>query len=741
LISATSFATLAQVQAYAKTHSEYIKPDNNDWLHPRFDSFHREITPHFFQRAWMRLGFASREWDSASFQKLLQSVLDQYKKSGFKGSFAQRFNPSQGDTFIMWGDLNGAFHSLVRDLTFLQKEGIIDNNLKIKPGYYFIFNGNLIEGSPYILETLTLVFQLIQNNPNQLFYIRGYNEARERWQNFELINELKIRLGINTKRYNTIIKAFEEFFPLLSHAFYITQEKENVIDVVVIHNDVQYFKTFELQRIIALSNVQGKHGFFYYDKEEGGESKKINIRAFITGEDRSVNYNATTGLIRAGDIEGAIHWVIFSSPTERSQTLYKFYYDAFVHLSVTNGMNQWVLALFNQKVPELKGFAQSQTYNLVSGQPEKDRKEQTKKIPLTLGATMDLSKSLSTIGRPLRQGLELAFAQAARQSGVGAFMPHLVVYDDEYTPTITRQMLKKLKKQNIDILLNAMGSPTNQVYLPAIGKREMLNLFPYTGAPIFREPQLDYMAHYRVGYIDEGRALAEYALDELGMQKAVIFYQNDAFGKGEMQGAMDLLKERGFKDVVLVPYERNDVQFESQAKTIKTVDPDTIFFFAVTPAARSLIQQMGVQFFYRKNLIGTSVYDESFDRFLHDKGLKFIMVRMVPNPKTSDLEIVKEYRKEAEQANQVPNLVSLEAYINASIFFEILKRIKPPFTKEKFVQELKNIKHYNFKGIELNYNPETHELGKSLWLDIGEPDWIEKKVSRKSNKNEEVKPK
>lgn len=745
LYGRTIFPSLSAARAYANTIPEQVDSvDNNNWTDPDFSSFYKMHKPGLIQRMLQWVGIKKEPWNAASFKIMLEDLVAKREQKGLTGDFIRKYIPSHGDYILIWTDLFGAFHSLVRDLEELKKKNIIDDSFTlIKSNYLLVFNGNVVSHSPYSLETLTLVMQLLEKNQNQVIYIRGVQEERQEWHSYSFARELKMRAATVSKESIPLDTLITRFFMTLPQRLYIPYDKKNVIDAVLITSYQQADSGLKEKRFAGFLDKKGNEKLtsFQLNNEEPS-SKEVKISAMIIGDDRSTSYQQTEGLNLVGTKGAeAMAWGSFSSPTSRSQKLYDFFNDAFIELSINNGIDTWTLTLFAQDTRTMKGFMPMTTYNIVTGQQintslDNALAQKGTQETVTLGATLDLSKSLSTTGKPLKKGLELAFAKAAREGGVGDFIPRLLAYDDEYTPSKTRTLLKNFNKEHIDLFLNSMGSPTNQEYLPYIKEGKILSLFPYTGAPIFRTPDLRYMVHFRIGYVDEGKALAEYALDELNAKKIVIFYQNDAFGKGELEGAMKILEARGFKDVVQVPYERNDVQFDAQAKIIEQVDPDTIFFFAVTPAARSLIRQMGVQFFKGKNLIGTSVYDESFDRFLDEKGLKFLMVRVVPNPKTSNLEIVKEYRKEAEKEHQTPNLVSLEAYINASIFFDVLRRIKPPLTKEKIIAEFAKIKNYNFKGIELNYNPHTHELGKNLWLDAGDEHWIKKEINTEKDISE-----
>ncbi len=721
----TSFATLEEAQAYAKAYPEYVKPSTHDWLTPDFNLFHRKTLPTFFQRILMRFGFATTAWNAREFEKLADEITKAREKIALKGDFAERFTPAIKDQLLVWGDLYGAFHSLVRDLSFLQQQKVIDNNLKIKPNCYFIFNGNVIDGSPYGLETLTLVFQLLKVNPRQVIYTRGYYETDERWQNFELMDEIKIRFGQYTQKYKDISQLLSRFFQTLPLGLYLTQQHQKTIDVVVMSSNKKVAQRFDERTLGGLFTVKENRGYFRYSEEQTKAVKNINLRAFITGEDRSVSYHLTEGLTLLGAIEGAMRWMVFSSPTERNQYLYKFYYDAFAQVTIHQAMKQWTIALFHERVPQLKGFTRASVYNLISGNTLKRKKDAADVKDFFFGSTMDLSKGASPIGKRVEEGLQLAFTQARSEKIVPHIMPRLTTVNDEYTPQKTRNAVEDLIAKGITILLGSQGSASLESYLDLIEDEKVLVLFPLTGAPEFRKPNLSHLIHYRGSYIREGEELIKYALKALRARKIVIFYQDDAFGRGALEGARRALKEAGFTDFLEVPHERNVVNYAKQAAIISDFNPDTILFSTNTLPIRGLIHQMGVQYFAGKNLLGLSVYEDAFERFLKDIGLSFVLTRMVPDPKVSDLPIAKEYRHWADTYNLSYDKVAFEQFINATILFEILKHIQGPITKEKIIDFAENMKNYPLKGLMLNFNPETRELSDTLWIDPGNDDaWI-----------------
>ena len=340
---------------------------------------------------------------------------------------------------------------------------------------------------------------------------------------------------------------------------------------------------------------------------------------------------------------------------------------------------------------------------------------------INLGATIDLSKGTRAFGEQDKNGLEARLKEAQED---GEKVPKLVILDNEYTPEITVKELQQLMKEGIDIFIGSTGTVTLEPYLPLIREKKVLVLFPITGSSIFRKPDLEYIVHFRAPYEAEGKVLTEYALDTIKPRKVVVFYQNDAFGQGLLDGAQKVLRDRNITDWKFISYERNSTDFVSQVQTIKDIDPDTILFFSVSDPAQALIEQYGIPAMRDKKLLGSSILCEiEFMAFQKKNDLHFIYTQVVPNPETSDLQIVQQYRTEMNKLHVPLSPFGLEAYIAMDILLIALHSIQPPYTKEKILDALTSIKDYNYKGLKLNFDPHTRSLANILWIDSGTPNW------------------
>ena len=134
---------------------------------------------------------------------------------------------------------------------------------------------------------------------------------------------------------------------------------------------------------------------------------------------------------------------------------------------------------------------------------------------------------------------------------------------------------------------------------------------------------------------------------------------------------------------------------------------------------------MGVLQLAEMNLLGNSDFGEAqFVNFARDVDLRFVYTNVVPNPETSNLQIVKQFRVAAKEQGVILDTFSLEAYIATDLLLYVLRRITGDITKKAILDQLVGMKDREYKGLDLAFDPETRTLLHTLWLDTGKREWV-----------------
>jgi hypothetical protein len=136
--------------------------------------------------------------DSIGFTaNILEDLINQYQTwfqttdaKNFLGSYAQKLVVPVNNEIVLIGDLQGSYHSLMRNLLRLQALGYVDNNWKIKANTYLIFLGDLVQGGKHDGEVLYTVLRLKLANNNNVICIKGNMDGR---QSFHFSKKTRIR--------------------------------------------------------------------------------------------------------------------------------------------------------------------------------------------------------------------------------------------------------------------------------------------------------------------------------------------------------------------------------------------------------------------------------------------------------------------------------------------------------------------------------------------------------------------
>jgi branched-chain amino acid transport system substrate-binding protein len=724
---------LTTLQKYAANTKEFPAINNANWLNPDYADFCKQATDKWYWRLGWRFTYQCRKfpWLTLLFKDILLDLVMQREKLA-SDDFVIRCNAPSAAKWVIWGDLQGAFHSLLRDLRLLQQQGVIDDNLMIiKANYYFIFNGNVVDRSPYVLETLTVVLRLLQLNPNKVFFVKGNHESNELWRDYQTEKELKIKTNYLYKKGVQLDVYLARLFNTLPLAIYIKpsdSENQQMLRVAYYGSNDLPWDESKLEEFLYSANVDPIACFAikrFAEQKTLPQHSFVKLDAIVCGRTHAPNYRTMNGLDLLKPEGGAVTWSVLSSPTSTFGKLYDFYYDAFVVLDLAHSLFDATLTLYRQDVRAWSGFSSKQFHLLYgldlskSGMISFKNQEQIK-----LGCTIDFSKTSAILGERLYEGLRLSIS---RDNMLGKTPLQLITLDDQYTP---HQTLKNaqllLKKYHTDIILSPVGTATTEALLPLVHEKKLLVLFPCAGSGNLRKPDLDHLIHFRTSYENEANALVTYAVEKLGLKRFAIFCQDDSYGLGPLASVRKKLKEYAVNDWLEVTYQRNDPTVDIAAQQIAAFNPTVILFFSTNAPSVALIRKLGIERVVGKTLMGISFLTDIFRDFLHTVGLELILSRVVPNIHAQDLPIVREYRTMMfeQDKDNILSEESLEGYINGRILTTILEILQPPITKEKIIAQLEGIENINFGGLFLNFDPLTRELSKHIWIDTGKAEWI-----------------
>ncbi len=737
--SLAAHISLSHIQKYTMQHPEFPQTDNNNWNDPVYSTFYKSLRPNMLTRWKNWLGFGKAEtWNAYAFKELLEEQIETRERQNLSGRHVAKLLIDKPVNVYVFGDIQGALHSLIRSMTFLKEKNIIDNDMIItQPDTYIVFNGDFIDRSAYSIESLYVVMLLLQRNPNTVFYIRGKHEDKDYWQNFGLKRELIQRMDFmlphaapaDTIPMGDLIRRFFNTLPL---ALYIATN-DNPTELIRISHAGRNSPELKEHLYDDFFTRKPAEKISYFDVSKKNKSKVTpRIKALITTESWLKEHRATQGLGLLDQDLGTTAWSIVSTPIMAYQNYYNFFYDALIEIQIKTPLDKSTISVWNNDINTPTKFERKAQYNLVTSIPSSEIEESHLAKPeIKIGSTLALKRGVAIMGQRIRRGMDIRVNEQNQQGGINGQHIKTIVYNDDYTPFLARQNIDRLIHiDDTRLIMLPVGSPTLKAYLDYVKEQKITLLFPVTGSNEFRKPALKSLINFRPTYADEVQILLDYLFTEYGARKFLFFYQNDSYGLGALKQAHKELEARGITDWVDVSYARGETNFKKQAETIANAQVDAIGLFSTAKATEELFRQTGIDSLSNKKLFGISFLGEvSFREFIKSRGLQVMLGAAVPNPAKSNLEAAQLYRKAMDENNLPYDVFSLEAFITTSLLMSVMKNIKGPITREKIVEKLEAFYLDKFQGLTLTFNPKTRSLARYVWIETAENEnWIERKI-------------
>jgi hypothetical protein len=255
---------------------------------------------------------------------------------------------------------------VVRSLQKLKELNIIDDNLKIVgPKTYFVFMGDVISRSAYGMQIFSVLFRLMQVNPERVIYLRGNHEDKKYWHAFGMKAQMKHFLKeIQEKAF---VKEVDELFLYLPLGLYLPIPDEKHEFVRLSHLGSARSKKLKEERYTLFLHEEQKESIDRHQiDKKTTDSTPVHVKAVIRSEKKRNDFQEMDGLRLLPPDQGATAWNLLSSPTKVTQEGLKFFHDAFAIVKVGVDKVNWSLTLYNQDVRQMNGYS-TRSYQFFTG--------------------------------------------------------------------------------------------------------------------------------------------------------------------------------------------------------------------------------------------------------------------------------------------------------------------------------------------------------------------------------------
>ncbi len=332
---------------------------------------------------------------------------------------------------------------------------------------------------------------------------------------------------------------------------------------------------------------------------------------------------------------------------------------------------------------------------------------------IILGSHQPLSGPVALWGVPVTNGMRMGVEEINAKGGINGRKLELIVEDTAYQQQKAAQAGDKLlKKDKVFALVGPLGTPTNMVTMPRALKRGVLNLFPLSAAKEMFEPFHELKFSNLTPYDDQMRSAVKYFVENEGVKKVGVLYQDDDFGKNVLLGCEEQAKAMGLPEVVKTNFKRGSKDFSSQIAKLKSAGADLVCLGTIigeTIGSMATAKKIGYK---TKFVVSSAGYVP--ENITLAKGLTegLYGVSQTPIPYYDDVNAdVKAWMDRYKaRFNKDAVLQSIAGYEVIRLFAEGVKIAGKDLTAIKVAKALESIKDFKskFGGASVSFSAKDH---------------------------------
>ncbi|MBL4667382.1 MAG: ABC transporter substrate-binding protein [Sneathiella sp.] len=351
---------------------------------------------------------------------------------------------------------------------------------------------------------------------------------------------------------------------------------------------------------------------------------------------------------------------------------------------------------------------------------------------IILGSHQPLSGPVALWGVPVTNGMRMAVEEINENGGINGRTLVLIVEDTAYQQNKAAQAGDKLlKKDKVFALVGPLGTPTNMVTMPRALKRGVLNIFPLSAAKEMYEPFHALKFSNLTPYDDQMRSAVKYFVENEGVKKVGVLYQDDDFGKNVLLGCEEQAKDMGLPEVVKTNFKRGSKDFSSQIAKLKSAGVDLVCLGTIigeTIGSMATARKIGYKTKFVVSSAGYVPENITLAKGLTE-GLYGTSQTPIPYYDDVNADIKAWMDRYKARFNKDAVLQSIAGYEVIRLFAVGVKNAGKDLTAIKVAKALENIKNFEskFGGATISFS-ETDHLGPdkrnsvSLYKVIG-PKW------------------
>ena len=345
-----------------------------------------------------------------------------------------------------------------------------------------------------------------------------------------------------------------------------------------------------------------------------------------------------------------------------------------------------------------------------------EEQEQT----VLFGQSAPLTGPAQQLGTDFRAGILAAFEEANRKGGVHGRKLGLLSLDDAYEPARAAANTKSLvEEHDVFALIGSVGTPTTVVSVPVAAEAGVPFIAPLTGAEFLRDDHWSNVINLRASYFQETHEIVSRLVEDLGIERIAVLYQDDSYGRAGLNGVQAALTARGLDLVAVGVYTRNTTAVKTALLELRAAAPGAVVLIgAYSPVAVAIQwgRYIGLDaVFATISFSGTNALPAA----MGERGRGVYVTQVVPFPSATS-RIARTYLAalRAHSWSAPVSFVSFEGYLAGRLAMAGLERMGPSLDQSEFLRQVLQGEPIDLDGFRLSFGGNDNQGSDRVFLTV-----------------------
>lgn len=294
-----------------------------------------------------------------------------------------------------------------------------------------------------------------------------------------------------------------------------------------------------------------------------------------------------------------------------------------------------------------------------------------KQTVIKLGVIGPLTGQFAAVGQSQLNGAEMRVKEI--NAAGGDYKLELLSEDDTgRCDQSVNATVKLITKDKVTAILGAVNSPCTLAMVP-LTKRYKIPQFSFSVGTSITKQGSAWIFRVAVGAPGQTKALAEFAVNNLGHKKIAVLYSDDEYGASMATGFKEALTKMDLKPAALETFPRADKDFTGQLTTVKNSGA-TALYSTGSYAASALIAKQAKQLGLNLQLLGDTGNASPKYIELGGQAVNGAVVVEPFTPADMDPKIQEFVEKYQKQYGRLPDGWVAEMYDTVGLIYDAVSK-------------------------------------------------------------------